>query len=113
MVRDHPVESGNQAPLSPPQALAELSYAACCERWYRLLGLDATILSRIILFEKIASDNEKRFRLRMERAIIPIRHRVTTNGDPGTLLRGIAIATRRLPGREIADAIQRMFSQLA
>jgi hypothetical protein len=55
----------------------------------------------------------------MERAIIPIRHRVTTNGDPGTLLRGIAIselrneATRRLPGREIADAIQRMFSQLA
>lgn len=48
----------------------------------------------------------------MEREIIPIPHRVETNGDLGTLPRGIAIlellneATRRLTWREIADAIQ-------
>jgi hypothetical protein len=63
-------------------------------------------------FDKIPSDNEKGFRLRMERAIIPIAHPVATNGDPGALPRGIAIlellneATRRLTWHEIADAIQ-------
>lgn len=54
----------------------------------------------------------------MERASIAIPYPVRTNGDPGTLPRGIAIpellneATRRLTRHETAEAIQPMFSRL-
>jgi DNA-binding MarR family transcriptional regulator len=76
------------------------------------IGCHDLVAGMIPISIRFLAITRKGFRLRMERAIIPIAHPVATNGDPGALPRGIAIlellneATRRLTWHEIADAIQ-------